>query len=167
MDASQELDRLKKQIEDLKREMAGQTRFENWLKIAAALGASVAFVVGVIQYISNNNNEFRKAIWKEQYALYQEACASAAAIANANRLEDVKDQRESFWRLYWGRLSILEHPNVKHAMMNYGSELKKVENGKQPPSALQSSSYSLARACRESLRQTWNPTDLGDVTETK
>jgi hypothetical protein len=132
-----------------------------------ALGAAVAFCAGLLQYISTNNSEFRKAVWKEQYALYQEASSSAAAIAVANKLDDVQEDRAKYWKLYWGRLSILEHPEVKQAMIAYGAQLREVEAGKAPPKTLEQLSYRLARACRESLRKTWNPADLGDVNDKK
>jgi hypothetical protein len=158
-----ELESLKADMADLRRRIRKQERFENWFKVLTALGAVVAFGAGFWQYISTNSSEFRKAIWKEQYALYQEATASAAAVAIANKIDDVQGERAKFWELYWGKLSILEHPEVKQAMIDYGGQLREVEAGKAPPKTLEQLSYRLARACRESLRKTWNPADLGDL----
>jgi hypothetical protein len=161
--SASELDQLRAEVAELRRGAAMPGRVEVWMRTLAPLGAAIAFCVGVIQYVINNNNEFRKAFWKEQYALYQEVCEDAAAISVAGQLDRAGESREGFWKLYYGRLSILEHPEVKKAMMEYGSQLRKVEKGEASTDSLQPWSYRLARACRESLRKTWNPADLGDV----
>lgn len=158
-----ELDQLRAEVAELRRGAAWPGKVESWLKVLAPLGAMIAFGVGVLQYVVNNNNEFRKAFWKEQYTLYGEVCEHAAAISVAGGIDGAGESRVRFWKLYYGRLSILEHPEVKQAMMDYGSQLRKVEKGEASTESLQPWSYRLARACRESLRKTWNPADLGDV----
>jgi len=62
-----------------------------------------------------------------------------------------------------GERPIVEHPNVKDAMVQYGKQLKPVEAGSAKPWSLKPLSYSLARACRKSLAETWNPADLKDL----
>jgi len=161
--ADADLERLEKEVAELKRSGRRQSALDNTVRVLAALGAVVAFGVGIYQYVATNQNEFRKAFWTEQYALYQPACDNAAAIAMAERIDEVKKERGEFWKLYWGKMSMLEHQEVKLAMINYGRQLSLVEKGTAKPASLRLLSYELARACRESLRRTWNPADLGDL----
>jgi hypothetical protein len=158
---------LQTRIDALEKKSARQREWAYIIKAltpaGTAVGALLVLLWGIHQYYDTNRNEFQKTIWKEQYALYQEACASASAIAVADKLESAKEQRDMFWKLYYGRLSILEHPAVKKAMQHYGHKLRDVEQGKALPASLNQLAYHLARECRGSLAKTWNPKDLGDV----
>ena len=155
----------RRETEELRNPAEKKSALDRWLKIGSAVVAFLTVAVGVYQYIATARNNFRKTVWAEQYALYQEATSAAAEIAMASRIQDVGETRSKFWHLYWGRLSILEHPNVKEAMVKYGNQLSVVEAGDAPPSSLRQLSYALARECRKSLEMTWNPVDLGDLGE--
>lgn len=160
-----EIEELRAQIQELKAAIKKRNPFDNWFKIGGAVVALLTVIAGVYQYVLVTNNGFRKTIWTEQYALYQEACSAAAEISMASTIREVEKARREFWYLYWGKLSILEHPNVKKAMVDYGNQLYLVQDGKSAPSSLRLLSYTLARECRKSLKETWNPADIGDLQE--
>src|SRR5258707_15869590 len=120
------------------------------IKILPIIGAVIAFIVGVWKYIGTRNEEFRQKFWQKQFDVYVRATRAAAKIAIAPDIESVKSERDEFWVLYLGELSILENLDVKTAMINYGKELTTFEGGKRNIDALEDLSYELARACRES-----------------
>jgi hypothetical protein len=140
-----------------------QSRFESILKAATAVVAIITLVAAILQYRATANTDFRRVFWEQQLAIYKTATSAAGKIASATNINDVMEARNSFWALYWGEVSILEHPVVKRAMEAYGDQLKRVEAGEAPPSSLKQLSYALARACRLSLKETWNPVDIGDI----
>lgn len=155
-----ELIALKEEFGRFKKRDERQQRFENLFRSCAALGAILAFFIGAYQYFENNRAEYVKTIWREQFSLYQSTCQHAAAIATAESIDSVKEDRRQFWILYYGPLSTLEDKRVKNAMMKYGGVLREVEAGKKLPAILKSDSYELAGACRQSLLDTWNPANL-------
>ncbi len=154
---------LKKEIAELKEKKAPANWFENVGKLLATLIAVATIIIGFVQYRTTTENEFRKTFWSKQFELYDKACTAAATIAKADDIEQVKEERKLFWQLYWGSLSMVEHKEVKIAMVNYGEQLKQCESKTTHPSTLLLLSYELARACRLSLAQTWNPADLKDI----
>ena len=105
---------------------------EKTLKIAAPLIGALTLVWGVLQYQSTTNLEFRKKFWEEQFALYQEITNEAAAIATANRPQDVEKERKNFWILYMGKVPMIEHPEVKEALDNYADVLSAIEKKENP-----------------------------------
>jgi hypothetical protein len=135
-----------------------------------ALLTLLTLVYGIYQYANSKTQEFRKRFWEEQYKLYSDAVEAASIIAMSSDLESVKEQRDLFWRLYWGRLSMVEHLVVEGAMIEYGNVLRHYEqNGKLPsedkikqkePTDLQNAAYELAHATRKSLAMTWRPVNL-------
>jgi hypothetical protein len=143
------------------------------LTLIPLLLTAISIFFGATQYAWTQQQEFRKRYWDAQYTLYTDAAASAAAIANAAKLEDVEKERRRFWQLYWGPLSAIEHPEVEAAMYRYGTVLAACEAGTKDscpsPSPgtsitpLRSASYNLAHCIRASLATTWRPVDIGDV----
>jgi hypothetical protein len=160
------VEELHREIESLKTRVEDHSRFEKRLKVAATLGAVVVFSAGLVQWWYTSQSEFRKRFWEEQLDVYQEASDAAAKIAMAEtpQTEAAVADRSLFWRLYWGKLSILEGKGVKDAMVAYGNELSEVEKGTtRHPGMLKKLSYQLARACRESLKKTWEPVPVDDI----
>jgi hypothetical protein len=137
------------------------------LNLLTAAGACVVFIVGVLKYVDTRNKEFRQAFWQKQFDVFVRATRAAAKIAIAPDIESVKSERQEFWSLYWGELSILENEDVRKAMVAYGDRLKPIEGGNGNIDDLKDLSYNLARACRESLKKTWEPVPLDDVHQKK
>jgi hypothetical protein len=168
---------LKGELRLLQSRFEDQSRFERWIKILGGLGAIFVFCNGIYQYnrtaheatdqqSKTASQEFRKRFWEEQVKVYDEASSSASEIAMSDRVDspEAGKWRHEFWTLYWGRLSILENLEVKTAMVKYGEELSLIENQmKQHPGNLKQLSYALARACRRSLKVTWEPVPVDDI----
>jgi hypothetical protein len=146
------------------------SRLLGYLPLLIAVGG---ILVGVWQYRETKRAEFRQRFWEAQLALYQDATEAAAAIANARDLDAVADARTRFWQLYWGPLSMIEHPEVERAMIAFGAALGECERGGgacaggapgDSITPLRQKAYDLAHCVRASLHRTWHPVDIGDVT---
>jgi hypothetical protein len=150
--------------------MAEAGRFDAALRLLSAALAGGAFLWGVFQYNSTRREEFRRHFWDQQFALYQEAAGAAAEIAMAPHIDSVADARQRFWILYWGKLSMVEHPEVERAMIDFGSKLSACESGADTscvallPGAqtteLRSRAYTLSHCAQLSLSKTWQPLKL-------
>ena len=129
--------------------------------------------VGLWQYWDANRQQYKMEIWSAQKELYESAIEAASRIANADSLESVVESRKQFWELYWGNLAMLESPRVADAMVDFGKILAKCEESMdgscfQPtqgnlPNPLQKAAIGLARCARESLQDTWEPVDIGEL----
>ena len=150
--------------------MAEASRIDSGLKLMSAALAAGAFLWGVIQYTTTRREEFRRHFWDQQFALYQEAAGAAAEIAMAPHIDSVKAARQRFWVLYWGKLSMVEHPEVERAMIEFGNKLSECESGAdstcfavlpgRQQTALRSHAYNLAHCAQLSLSKTWQPLEL-------
>ncbi|MDO8700738.1 MAG: hypothetical protein Q7J56_03710 [Deltaproteobacteria bacterium] len=135
--------------------------------------AAAGLAVGAWQYWDSNRQQYRKEIWSAQKKLYEQAVTSASAIANGERFESVAESRKAFWALYWGNLAVLESRSVENAMIEFGNILGNCESSKSTEcfqyvpgnrrTALQRAALDLAHCARESLRNTWEPVDIGDL----
>lgn len=153
---------VEKRIAALEAKLESASTFERWVRIVSMLGAVVVFGLGVLQYYDTKEQEFRKAFWEKQYDLYSKATAAAAQIVTAKGLASIAAERKVFWELYWGQLAIVEDRRVMLAMADFGISLDAWERGNaklvQPEL-----SYRLARACRNSLKATWEPAPIDDL----
>ena len=104
---------------------------ESALRTIASLAAVLTIVVAVIQYGLTKRSEFRKRFWEEQLALYRRVCSVAGALASAEHIANVETERNEFWKLFWGELSIVEHGNVKQAMEKFGTQLRQLKRAER------------------------------------
>lgn len=147
------------------------------LTVIPLLLTALSIFFGATQYARTQQQEFRKRYWEAQFTLYTQAAEAAASIANAGKLEEVDAERKKFWRLYWGPLSAIEHPEVEDAMKRYGQVLGACEEDRKrscftpfPGTAhteLREASYNLAHCIRASLAMTWRPVDIGGKSHCK
>lgn len=133
------------------------------IRTITAIVGVLSLLFGIIQYGLTKRGEFRKRFWEEQLSVYRRVCVAAASLATAKKISEVELERVEFWRLFWGELAILEHGNVKNAMEDFGAQLTKVQENEASPDSLKQLSYRLARACRKSLEETWDPVGLDDL----
>lgn len=154
--------------------------FDDWLKLCSMAGAVILFISSLLTFYYTKLQEFRKAFWEKQFDLYGRATRAASLIAIADDVEKVKNERTEFWSLYWGELSTIENANVLGAMVDFGKRLQalehpgsvqltKIENSEAlhesngQATDLRLLSCHLAIACRESLDETWKPTQIDDL----
>ena len=104
--------------------------------------------------------EFMKPLLEKQQALYFEASSAAATIASSSDARERARAVDSFWRLYWGPLAMIETTNVSGAMKKFGYCLTKEEQCDADD--LQQRSLALSSALEESMLKTWNakPSDF-------
>lgn len=158
---------LEARISKLEAARRGLTSVDLITKVVPACVAIAAVVIGIFQYQNTKNMEFRQRFWEERLKLYQEACSAASTIATAKTLADSQQQQSEFWQLYWGRLSLIEDREVMTAMVRFGNELREATDHSASKQALEQRSYELARACRNSLKRTWEPAPMDDIPESK
>lgn len=127
-------------------------------KTLPALGAALAFMWGVYQFTVNQREqaetrriEATKPFLEKQLVLYTEATRLASTIATATDPKVKNEATASFWRLYWGELSLLEDALVESAMVNFGRALDR----QAQPDELKNLALKLAHTCRDSLSRSW------------
>ena len=155
--------------------MNDQKKSWNYAPLITLIVAAIPVTVGLTQYNITRQTEFRKRFWEEQVALYREATDAAAEIAMAPDLKSAADARQRFWKLYWGKLSMIEHREVEQAMIAFGLELAACEKGDPSKcfdanvkeggtsTLLRGHTYELAHCARYSLAMTWNPANIDDT----
>lgn len=101
----------------------------NWdvsIKLFGSLITIVTIIVGVYQYKTNNEREYRKKVYDEQFVVYTEFIESIVTLSkwkknkifeknqNGNRVlsEDFKIDYANFEKIYYGRLRLMQTGNV-------------------------------------------------------
>ena len=150
--------------------MTEQKKSWNLAPLITIIVAAIPVTVGLTQYYLTRQTEFRKRFWEEQLVLYREATDAAAEIAIALDLKASATAREKFWKLYWGKLSMVEDKGVERAMVSFGTALGKCEAGTDAEcfgvveggtvTELRKAAYTLAHCARFSLAMTWNPAGI-------
>jgi hypothetical protein len=130
-----------------------------WIGVLIALGG---FLWGVTNFMLTariqaeaRRLEARKVFLDRQLKLYTEATQVAATMATTTDAEKLAKAEERFWELYWGELSMVENRAVEGAMVGIRNCL--ASNCTQAD--LQQKALALAKACRDSLNQSWG---IGD-----
>ncbi|HEX8177217.1 MAG TPA: hypothetical protein VF543_19165 [Pyrinomonadaceae bacterium] len=137
-----ENEKLKLEIEELKRKGGLTDRIEKYIPVITALIAVLGFWFGVYQYFHQQQLEterqateqkvrlqsyeselkrandakeleLRKPFWEKQLALYFGASEAAATIATSNNPSEKRAAEAKFWNLYWGPLAIVEDAGMK------------------------------------------------------
>lgn len=126
--------------------------------------ASSTAIFGIFKYHKTRKEEFEKEFWKKRYEHYEKILELTSAIAVSDQLSDVKKEIKEFRQFYWGKLAMIENQVVNDAMIDFGQELDRLEQHANPDlTPLKIHTYNLARACRKSLQETWEPVPLDDI----
>ncbi len=117
----------------------------------------VTVVVGIWQFSVQQSQANKQPFLQKQLELAFEATNAAASLASETDPAEWEKARKTFWRLYWGPLSIVEDRAVEAAMVKMGSGVPKqpVDNPQLPMTALQAPSYQLAHAVRNLVLTSW------------
>jgi hypothetical protein len=147
----------------------GYTKFSfmNWRKVtglmsnilsAAVLAALLALVGTLLTSWYGQSQKNREPFLTKQLELCFEASDAASRLATEPDPVEWEKARRSFWRLYWGVLSIVEDPEVERAMVKLGDLVppKPISDVQLPAESLQDPSYELAHAIRRLLLKSWN-----------
>jgi hypothetical protein len=78
--------------------------------------------------IRQTAKEYRKAFYEKQLQFYIEATEVTATIATEEKgSEDYIKAKKNFYRLFWGKLSIVEDKTIERRMMQFHNLLEKYE----------------------------------------
>jgi hypothetical protein len=108
--------------------------------------------------IEQTAKEYRKGFYDKQFQFYSEACDATSILATEKiGTVDYIQARKSFYRLFWGRLSIVEDKTVEAKMVEYDSLLSRYENESTEvtQSELQQASLKLAHAASKYTINVW------------
>ena len=142
--AQAQLQRARLDNEKLAREVEAQSRPRPWYQIpiqfvplVTALVSVAGFLWGVLQYAGQQQKnrdervaqskretetaerQFMEPWLKSQRDIYTEALDAAAVIANAQEPKDRTIAEEKFWRLFHGRMILVETKEVSGAMIRF------------------------------------------------
>ena len=140
-----QLERLQLEDERLRLELAERRRDKPWyhlptqvVPIITALVAIGGFSWGIVQYRNEQaqnrleqkeqsdrqqiiaQREFMKPWLESQREIYAQALTAAAAAANAGDAKTRSQAAEEFWRLYQGKMILVETTKVSDAMVSFG-----------------------------------------------
>ena len=132
---------------------------EQFLKIATPIGAIVAFGIGIYHYRDSQAEDFKRTYWEKRYAVYEEACLVSSQLANVSSQAELDSLRSSYWITFTGKSMLVEDLHVYDAMSSFGQSL---DHAVYPDSLkiLIAKSHDISRACRTSLKETWEPVPL-------
>jgi hypothetical protein len=147
---SAQLERVQLENEKLRLDLAALRKGEPWyhvptriVPIVTALVALGGFSWGIVQYGNEQaknrleqkqqsdrqqviaQREFMKPWLESQRETYAQALSAAAAVANAGDAKTRAQAAEDFWRLYQGKMVLVETKSVSGAMVDFGRCLEK------------------------------------------
>ncbi|MBV4360253.1 hypothetical protein [Pinibacter aurantiacus] len=107
--------------------------------------------------VEQTAREFQKFFYQKQFDFYSEAIEATSVMATEQRNSAVfADARKKFYRLYWGRMTIVEDKNVEQKMMGIDRILRENESDNEEFSLkLKDASYNLAHAARQYIINVW------------
>ncbi|HEX5112958.1 MAG TPA: hypothetical protein VFV79_08930 [Saprospiraceae bacterium] len=135
---------------------------EQFLKIGTPIGAIVAFVIGVYHYRDSQAEDFKRTYWEKRYAVYEQATLVSSQAANANSQEQLDSLKPLYWITFTGKSMLVEDLHVFNAMTSFGESMNRAL---YPDSMkiLISKAHAISKACRTSLKETWEPVPLVEL----
>jgi hypothetical protein len=114
--------------------------------------------LGIWQFTSQQSQANRQPFLQKQLELSFQATETAARLATETDPAEWEKARITFWRLYWGPLSIVEDREVEEAMVKLGELVpaQPLQAPQLPMTSLQVRSYRLAHAVRNLVLNSWN-----------
>ena len=114
--------------------------------------------IGIWQFTAQQRQANRLPFLQKQLELCFQATETASRLASETDPIEWEKARVTFWRLYWGPLSIVENRAVESAMVELGRLVpdKPSVAPQLPMTALGVPSYKLAHAARDLVLESWN-----------
>ena len=109
------------------------------------------------QIIEQTAKEFRRGFYEKQFQFYSEAADATAILATEEiGSKDYIEARKKFYRLFWGRLSIVEDRTVEAKMVIFERLLRAYEGDEgATQSELQQASLKLAHDASRYTINVW------------
>jgi hypothetical protein len=110
--------------------------------------------------LETEQRQFMKPLLEKQQTLYFEASSAASIIASSSDRGERIQAVNTFWKLYWGPLVMVESTDVSGAMKSFGHCLTEEDHCNSDE--LKHRSLALASALEDSMLKTWkaNPGDF-------
>ncbi len=135
---------------------------EKIFKAATPIGAIVAFGIGIYHYRDSQAEDFKRVYWEKRYDVYKEICLISSEAANVTSASELDSARKEFWTAFTGKSMLVEDLHVYDALTSFGSSL----NSASYPDSLRllvTKAHAISRACRTSLKETWEPVPVGEI----
>jgi hypothetical protein len=118
----------------------------------------VTVAIGIWQFSEQQGQRNREPFLQKQLETSFLASETAARLATETDPVEWEKARQTFWRLYWGPLGIVEDQKVAGAMYDLGRLVpdKPVSAPTLPMKALEQPSLRLAHAARNLILASWN-----------
>jgi hypothetical protein len=125
--------------------------------VAPWLLTLLTFAGGIWQFTATQRQANRQPFLQKQLELCFQASEAASRLASETDPAEWERARLTFWRLYWGPLSVVEDRAVEGAMVALGRHVPKepVASPKLPMKELGEPSYELAHAIRNLVLTSW------------
>lgn len=119
---------------------------------------SISILIGAGQFYLTNTQKNREPFLRVQLEFLIEASDTLAALAVENDPVKWEASRKEFWKLYLGRLAIVEDAAVEAVMVCAGNLVPRTAAGEidLPMNSLRNPSLTLAYAARNLIVDSWN-----------
>lgn len=148
---------------------------EKFIRNLAVIVSVLTFAGGVISFFIQQSNqadtlerESRRAFLEKQLEIYSVAVQTVSEIVLYPTKDDDREKYlrnlKSFWRLYYGRLAMVEDIRVEMVMKTFG-DLLQTEGGEPRRACLdikRKLSLTLAHCARKSLGEGWGVTLISE-----
>jgi leucyl aminopeptidase (aminopeptidase T) len=98
--------------------------------------------------------DFMKPLLEKQLSLYFEASSAASTIATTIDSSEREKATNTFWRLYYGPLVIVENKEVSNAMQSFAKCLSREDSCSR--AEMSNRSLILASKLQEAMLKSWN-----------
>ncbi|TGE04770.1 hypothetical protein [Hymenobacter fodinae] len=147
--------------------------FEITLKTISAVVPALVFLFGIIQYRAQKEVEarqaekdFRRTIYEKQFDYYTALSDTISRLMviimrpqRAVELFNSRDYirtKENFFHMYYGKINLIESPEVERAIIRFRYNLEKYQQGDDiPESKLRQMGLAVSAECSKSLQKTW------------
>lgn len=131
---------------------------ELWLKILTLCSILLGSVWAYITYTDTKEKEFYTTYWNKKLELFLETSNAASNMATTTSYKKFNESRETFWNLFYGRLSLVEGDDVKLAMEEFSKLVPKADidsTSHLPMGLMQQPAYRLTIKLKEELGKAW------------
>ncbi|MEQ8655604.1 MAG: hypothetical protein RIC87_24345 [Kiloniellales bacterium] len=139
--------------------MAETKRSKTWTAVVPWVLTILTLSIGAWQFTLQQEQANRSPFLKEQLAVSFAAVDAVAILATETDPAAWETARKTFWRLYWGPLSVVENREVEAQMVALGKMIpppqEAVLAAELPMDELRVPSLRLAQAVRELLLKSW------------
>jgi hypothetical protein len=165
------IEKLQCEIDQMKRGREEKNRLKQWLPVITGLVPALALLFAVTQFTAAqvaarkqlvrnavadsiaSERMFMRPVLDRQLSTYGEASSAAATLASSTAPAERAKAIDTFWKLYWGPLVMMESPEVSGAMKAIGECLARA--AACPEDDMKSRSLALASALQTDYFSSW------------